>query len=138
MTKEDGIIKKESYELESSDTTSRNVDLYIGQNFVTNSDRLHKILNENLDRVNIKPTNWELPFSISVTLVIALISAEFVDRFGIPKFVWITFTVIGLGFSLFWLYRALKRYLSMRKRKLSIDELIKIIESKPTGKIKDF
>lgn len=90
-------------------------------------DKLENILLKHLKNVNIK-TSWVTPLTISLTVLLARLTADFKDYFDISKDVWDAFFLILFFASVIWFLWTVYRIIVCWK-KSSIDHLINQIKN---------
>lgn len=72
------------------------------------ADRAHRYLSEWRQKIEAQGS-WIAPLSLAASLLLALLTAEFKDRFGVPKEYWSALYFVGLIATVIWLLRSLKR-----------------------------
>jgi hypothetical protein len=90
-------------------------------------DKLENILLKNQKYLDLK-TSWINPLSIFLTLLLALLTADFKDFLGISKNYWEPIFIIGIVLSFIWLALTIIRIYRYWD-KLSLDYLLKIIKN---------
>lgn len=68
------------------------------------ADRAHRYLTEWLQKTEVQGA-WVAPLSVGVSLLLALLTSDCKDRFGISKDVWTAFFLFALVATVIWLGR---------------------------------
>ena len=101
----------------------------LGQGTIfTTEDRIQLCLHKNIDRLDVK-RKWWTPLGLSVSLLLALTTAEFKDQFAIPAATWHAFFLFSALFSLIWTVRAIWKAKGI---KVSVESIVSCIKQQPT------
>jgi hypothetical protein len=72
------------------------------------ADKAHRYLSEWRQKIEAQ-SSWVAPLSLGASLLLALLTADFKDRFGVPKEYWSALFFVGFLATMVWLIRSLKR-----------------------------
>jgi hypothetical protein len=72
------------------------------------ADRAHRYLSEWRQKIEAEGS-WIAPLSLAVSLLLALLTADFKDRFGLKKEQWAAIFLISLVATIIWLLRSVTR-----------------------------
>jgi len=90
-------------------------------------DKLENILLKHLHCLGTRKS-WVTPLSIFATVLLALLTTSFVDKFGITGLRWeVLFQVIALGSAIWFVVSII--YLCIHWKKSSLSSLIKVIKN---------
>jgi hypothetical protein len=93
---------------------------------VTTEDKLRLCLHKAIDHLGTK-REWRTAVALSVTLVLALTTAEFKDKLAIPAATWHAIFLISTGASLIWAFVAIWK---ASKVKVSVESIVSEIKQK--------
>lgn len=99
------------------------VHFNVAQEFIMiTEDKTYRCLREWKDNIESKNA-WIAPISLLVPLVLAFITADFKDAFGIPKSTWQAVFLIGILLALLWNIKEVAAY-RKRRNNPTVEELI--------------
>lgn len=95
------------------------------------ADRAHRCLDEWRRRIEAK-SSWVAPLSLAAALL-ARLTADFKDKFNVPKEYWAAPCFVGFLAAMFWLVRNVIR--SMRNTPESSDQIVEKLKGKETKRV---
>ena len=96
---------------------------------ITTEDKLRLCLHKNIDRLDVK-RKWATPLALLVSLLLALTTADFKDRF-IPSEAWLAIFLIAAVVSFFWTIKAIWKTIGVE---VSVESIISEIKQPTANK----
>ena len=93
------------------------------------ADKAYRYLNDWRQKLEAQDS-WIAPLSLSVTLLLALLTADFKDKFSVSKEHWASLFIVGFVVALVWLLFTLKRRLWNSAE--STDDIIEKFKNLPS------
>ena len=72
------------------------------------ADKAHRYLTDWRDKIE-RQGSWIAPLSLGSSLLLALLTADFKDKFGVPKEYWSAVFFVACLATVIWLFHTLKR-----------------------------
>ena len=121
MNEEETFVEVLQQEFLQAKKIYRNLEQVV---IVTTEDKLRLCLHKSIDRLGTK-REWWTPVALLVTLVLALTTAEFKDRFAFPAATWQAFFLLLTVASLIWTFVAIWKAIRV---KVSVESIVSEIK----------